>query len=217
MREKNPALPPFAQTNDQGIIDRIFADSSQYIALKAFRDDPLNHPLKTPSGKIEIYSEALAKLEKEWQLAPGDRITAVAEYCPTFEGVSDVDTLKTYPLQMTGFHIKGHTHSSYYNVAMLREAVPHQFWMNPIDAKARGLQQGDMVEIFNDRGRILIAVKITERVLPGVITVPQGAWRNLNKEGVDVGGCINTLTTLRPSPLAKGNPQHTNLVEVKRA
>ncbi|WP_145530860.1 DmsA/YnfE/YnfF family dimethyl sulfoxide reductase [Yersinia alsatica] len=217
MREKNPALPPFEQTNDKGIIDRIFADSSQYIALKEFRDDPLNNPLKTPSGKIEIYSEALAKLEKEWQLAPGDRITAVAEYCPTFEGVSDVDTLRTYPLQMTGFHIKGHTHSSYYNVAMLREAVPHQFWMNPIDAKARGLQQGDMVEIFNDRGRILIAVKITERVLPGVITVPQGAWRNLNREGIDVGGCINTLTTLRPSPLAKGNPQHTNLVEVKRA
>lgn len=217
MREKNPALPPFEQTNDMGIIDRIYADSSQYIALKTFRDDPLNNPLKTPSGKIEIYSEALATLGEEWQLTPGDRITAVAEYCPTFEGVSDVETLKTYPLQMTGFHVKGHTHSSYYNVAMLREAVPHQFWMNPIDAQARGLQQGEMVEIFNSRGRIRIAVKITERVLPGVISVPQGAWRNLNKEGIDVGGCINTLTTLRPSPLAKGNPQHTNLVEVKRA
>ncbi|EEQ09301.1 dimethyl sulfoxide reductase chain A protein [Yersinia mollaretii ATCC 43969] len=217
MREKNPALPPFEQTNDMGIIDRIYADSSQYIALKGFRDDPLNNPLKTPSGKIEIYSEALATLGEEWQLTPGDRITAVAEYCPTFEGVSDVETLKTYPLQMTGFHVKGHTHSSYYNVAMLREAVPHQFWMNPIDAQARGLQQGEMVEIFNSRGRIRIAVKITERVLPGVISVPQGAWRNLNKEGIDVGGCINTLTTLRPSPLAKGNPQHTNLVEVKRA
>ncbi len=117
---------------------------------------------------------------------------------------------------MTGFHIKGHTHSSYYNVAMLREAVPHQFWINPIDAQPRGIQQGDIVEIFNSRGRIRIAAKVTERVLPGVISVPQGAWRNTNKDGIDVGGCINTLTTLRPSPLAKGNPQHTNLVEVKR-
>lgn len=74
-----------------------------------------------------------------------------------------------------------------------------------------------MAEIFNGRGRIRIAVKITERILPGVIGVPQGAWRNTNQEGIDVGGCINTLTTQRPSPLAKGNPQHTNLVDVKRA
>lgn len=217
MREKNPSLPPFAETDGKGIIDRAFADSGNYIALKDFRDDPINKPLRTPSGKIEIYSEALANIANQWELASGDRIPAVAEYCPTFEGVSDLKMQEIYPLQMTGFHVKGHTHSSYYNIAMLREAVPHEFWINPIDAAPRGLRSGDMAEIFNDRGRIRIAVKITEKVLPGVISVPQGAWRNLNTEGIDVGGCINTLTTLRPSPLAKGNPQHTNLVEVKRA
>ncbi|EEJ6150056.1 dimethyl sulfoxide reductase subunit A, partial [Salmonella enterica subsp. enterica serovar Oranienburg] len=46
---------------------------------------------------------------------------------------------------------------------------------------------------------------------------PQGAWTRLDGNGVDVGGCINTLTSHHPSPLAKGNPQHTNLVEIKRA
>ncbi len=118
---------------------------------------------------------------------------------------------------MTGFHDKGHVHSSYYNVAMLREAIPHQFWLKPVDAQQRGLNNGDMAEIFNDRGRIQIKVKVTERVLPGVIAVPQGAWRTLNNDGLDIGGCINTLTSHVPSPLAKGTPQHTNLVEVKRA
>ncbi|CAK6611082.1 Anaerobic dimethyl sulfoxide reductase chain A [Providencia stuartii] len=58
---------------------------------------------------------------------------------------------------------------------------------------------------------------MTERVLPGVIAVPQGAWRTLDQAGLDTGGCINTLTSQVPSPLAKGTPQHTNLVEVKRA
>lgn len=217
MREKNPSLPTFAETNGKGIIDRILADSGKHIALKDYRDNPQANPLKTQSGKIEIYSEALAQKGQEWILTEGDRIPAVAEYCPTFEGVSDTEMLKTYPLQMIGFHTKGHTHSTYYSVAMLREAVPHMAWMNPVDAQARGLKSGDMAEIFNGRGRIRIAVKITERILPGVIGVPQGAWRNTNQEGIDVGGCINTLTTQRPSPLAKGNPQHTNLVDVKRA
>ena len=216
MREKNPALPMFAETNDKGIIDRVLADSSSVIALKAFRDNPGANPLKTPSGKIEIYSERLDKMGKEWELPEGDRIPAVAEYCETFESIHDKNTLKTYPLQMIGFHDKGHTHSSYYSIAMLREAVPHVAWINPVDAKTRGINAGDTVEIFNGRGRVHILARLTNRVLPGVIAVPQGAWRDTNAEGVDVGGCINTLTTLHPSPLAKGNPQHTNLVEVKR-
>ena len=56
--------------------------------------------------------------------------------------------------------------------------------------------------------------------MPGVCAVAQGAWyKPVVKEGrvVDVGGCINTITSQRPSPLAKGNPQHTNLVEVRKA
>lgn len=46
----------------------------------------------------------------------------------------------------------------------------------------------------------------------------QGAWHEANMSGdkIDHGGCVNTLTTLRPSPLAKGNPQHTNLVEIEK-
>ncbi len=93
----------------------------------------------------------------------------------------------------------------------------HQFWLNPVDAEQRGIKDGDLAEIYNGRGRIQIKTRVTARVLPGVIAVPQGAWRSLDKEGIDVGGCINTLTSQVPSPLAKGTSQHTNLVEVKRA
>ena len=47
----------------------------------------------------------------------------------------------------------------------------------------------------------------------------QGAWHDADMAGdrIDRGGCINTLTSLRPSPLAKANPQHTNLVQVEKA
>ena len=73
------------------------------------------------------------------------------------------------------------------------------------------------MRIFNDRGTVLLPAKVTPRIMPGVVSFPQGAWYKPNKAGVDEGGCINTLTSLRPSPLAKANPQHTNLVQVAKA
>ena len=67
----------------------------------------------------------------------------------------------------------------------------------------RGLKSGDIAEIYNERGRLHIRVKVTDRVLPGVITVPQGAWRSLDTTGVDTGGCINTLTNWHHRRLLK--------------
>ncbi|MCS6723526.1 dimethyl sulfoxide reductase subunit A, partial [Proteus mirabilis] len=148
MREKNPALPTFAETNDVGIIDRKLPNRNQYVALEAFRQDPIANPLKTASGKIEIYSEKLMQDTDGWVLPEGDRIPAIPEYCKNEEGVENVKLKEKFPLQMTGFHDKGHVHSSYYNVAMLREAIPHQFWLNPIDAAERGLKSGDIAEIY---------------------------------------------------------------------
>ncbi len=214
-RKSSPALPEFSQTDGMGILDRRVADSSEHIALKGFRDDPVANPLKTPSGKIEMYSEALAQLAQDWTLLPGDKITPIAEYVPAIEGHEDTKAEK-YPLQMTGFHTKGHCHSTYSSVAILKEAAPDAIWINTLDAQMRGIKNGDMVEVFNDRGRILLPAKVTSRILPGVTAAPEGAWAKTNKQGVDIGGCINRLTTQRPTALAKGNPQHTNLVEIKR-
>ncbi|MGC9422233.1 MULTISPECIES: DMSO/selenate family reductase complex A subunit [unclassified Vibrio] len=216
VRKQEPHLPPFSETDGMGVIDRRVADSSKHIALKEFRDNPQLHPLKTPSGKIEIYSESLAELATQWELLPGDKISPIPEYWPAVEGIEDKAQLSKYPLQMTGFHTKGHCHSTYSSVAQLKEAAPDVLWMNPIDAQARGIKTDDFVEVFNDRGRLRIKAKVSPRIMPGVTAMPEGAWAKTNKEGVDVGGCINRLTSLRPTALAKGNPQHTNLVDVKR-
>ena len=65
-----------------------------------------------------------------------------------------------------------------------------------------------------------LPAKVTARIMPGVVTIPQGAWykpETINGRRVDVGGNINTLTHHRPSPLAKGNAQHTTLVEIRKA
>jgi len=98
----------------------------------------------------------------------------------------------------------------------LQEVAPHSLWINPIDAEARGIAHGDRVRVFNEIGQTEAKAKVTPRIMPGVLSLPQGAWYGPDKSGIDRNGCINTLTSQRPSPLAKGNPQHTNLVQVEK-
>ena len=96
----------------------------------------------------------------------------------------------------------------------LEEADPQRMWIHPQDAEKRGLVTGSLAEIRNDRGRVRMPVLVTDRVIPGVVAIAQGAWYRPDADGTDTRGSINVLTSLSPTPLAKGNPQHTNLVEV---
>jgi Tat-targeted selenate reductase subunit YnfE len=191
--------------------------NGHFVAYRKFREDPQANPLKTPSGKIEIYSSRLAEIAGTWELKQGDVISPLPIYAATPEGWDDPKR-STFPLQMYGFHYKARTHSTYANVDVLQAACRHEVWINPLDAQKRGITDGDMVRVFNDRGEVRLPAKVTPRILPGVSAMGQGAWHQADMAGdrIDYGACINTLTTLRPSPLAKGNPQHTNLVEIEK-
>lgn len=211
---KIPELPSFDELRKMGIWKKKGTTS---VALKAFREDPEANALKTPSGKIEIFSSDLWDIAHEWVLPEGDKITALPEYFPTWEGAEEAKASEKYPLQMIGHHYKARTHSSYGDVAWLKEAHTQAVWINPVDAEARGIGNDDQVFVFNDRGRITLPARVTPRIAPGVLSVPQGAWYTPGKDGVDEGGCVNVLTRYRPSPLAKGNPQHTNIVQIEKA
>ncbi len=87
--------------------------------------------------------------------------------------------------------------------------------MNPVDAAPRGIKNGDLVSVRSKQGEVNVRVKVTPRIMPHVTALGEGAWYSPNSKGVDQAGSINVLTTSRPSPLAKSNPSHTNLVEVK--
>lgn len=86
-----------------------------------------------------------------------------------------------------------------------------------IDANERGIANGDAMFVHNERGRIRIDAMVTPRIAPGIVSVPQGAWIDINGDGVDEGGAVNMLTSLHPTPLAKGNGQHTVLAQVEKA
>lgn len=116
------------------------------------------------------------------------------------------------PLRVFGFHSVARIHSSWGNVPAVSRRVPQVISINPADADARGIATGDLVEASNRFGTLRLPAHVTDDVIAGTIVMPQGAWWQAEDAGakpVDVGGCINTLTTSRPSPLAFGNPQHT--------
>ncbi|MFB5746162.1 selenate/tellurate reductase subunit YnfE [Cedecea sp. S5-13] len=216
MLAKDPALPAYEALREMGIYKRK-DPAGHFVAYKKFREDPQGNPLKTASGKIEIYSSKLADIAASWELEKDETISPLPVYASTFEGW-DSPQRSEFPLQLFGFHYKSRTHSTYGNIDVLQAAARQEVWINPLDAKRRGITNGDKVSVFNGRGEVRIEAKVTPRIMPGVAAMGQGAWHNADMGGdrIDHGACINTLTTHRPSPLAKGNPQHTNLVEIKK-
>lgn len=185
-REEDSSMPEFDQMMEQAIFKSKDPDG-QHVALSDFRKDPEANPLKTPSGKIEIYSQALADYVSDWEIAEGDLISPLPVYCPGVEGYDD-PMAATYPLQMIGYHQKGHVHSSYANIDVLAQASPNELWINPVDADARNIKEGDIVRVFNDRGVLEIPANVTPRILPGVVSMPQGAWHDADMASEEKAG-----------------------------
>ena len=166
-------------------------------------------PFNTPSGKIEIFSKTLYDLGRPEDI-PG---TPRHIYCA--EGPED-KLIEKYPLQLIAYHTKRRCHSQGDGTTILEELDPTALWINPEDAVARGISDGDTVEVFNDRGVMRIPAKVTTRIVKGVIAVSEGGWYKSSKDGADLGGSINVLTMSdKATPLANGNPQHTNLADVR--
>jgi len=180
------------------------------IAFADFRRDPDRHPLPTRSGKIEIFSKRLHDMNKP------DTIPAVPKYIREWESPFGPEA-KIYPLQVVGHHYLATVHSTMDNVDWLREAFPQRVFLNPLDAEARGIRSGDLVKVFNDRGATKAVCRVTRKIMPGVVAIPQGAWWAPDDKGVDQRGSVNVLTSERWTPLAFGNAQHTIMAQVEKA
>ncbi len=205
LREKNPELPEYEEFKRRGI--HIYPESKNVVSLKPQIEDPENNPFPTPSGKIEIFSERIYNQEHKEFVPP------IPMYVPAKEGHED-PLSKKYPLQLIGWHTKRRCHTIHDSNTDMHKIDPQALWINPEDAKERGITQGQNVLVHNHRGKIEIPVNITDKIVKGVVALSQGAWYAPDKDGADKGGSINVLTSQIPTPFAKANPQHTNLVEV---
>lgn len=245
-RERSTGLPTFDQLLEEGLAWR--ADRTEpFVALADWRSNPVAHPLDTPSGKIELFSEQLAAAAEALRGTPDEgAITPIPTYVPEWgpaefavgQAASDeaqapsagpradgqesemgTEPTRDQPLRVFGFHSVARIHSSWGNVPAVSRRVPQVISINPADADARGIATGDLVEASNRFGTLRLPAHVTDDVIAGTIVMPQGAWWQAESdvaEPIDVGGCINTLTISRPSPLAFGNPQHTCWCSLRR-
>ena len=195
-------MPTYDVFRDEGIY--VYTDAPSIIAFEKQKKG--DQPFDTPSGKVEIYSPQLEALKNE-------KIPAVPGYIEVKEGPGKS---KTYPLQLIGWHTLGRCHTVHYNNEALQKKYPQQLWMHEEDATVRGLRTGDLAEVWNERGKLVVPILVTREILKGVTALAQGAWYKPDAQGTDTAASINVLTSAEPTPLAKGNPQHTNLVEVTK-
>ncbi|MBI4303285.1 MAG: molybdopterin-dependent oxidoreductase [Chloroflexi bacterium] len=177
------------------------------VAFREQIEDIQKNPFPTPSGKIEIYSQQIAD-------AGDPMIPPVPKYLDTWESLND-PLVKKYPLQLITTHPKLRVHSRFHEVPWLAELERQSAIINTSDAEARGIKDGDLVRVFNDRGVTVLPAKVTERIMPGVVDIPEGAWYAPDHDGIDRGGCCNVLTRDEPSP-AGAFAVNTCLVEVQK-
>jgi Anaerobic dehydrogenases, typically selenocysteine-containing len=135
------------------------------IQLESDKKHPEHSGFPTPSGKIEIASSVLAK----------HGIEPLPEYKePPESPLSQPDLAMSYPLVLTsGARVLSYTHSQFRNIGRLRRLMPYPLVdINPIDARPRGIQHGDLVVISSPRGSIKMKANVTDNILNGVVSMP---------------------------------------------
>ena len=214
-----------------GFDDLCFSESDDQLAAKAFdvRDaramhfdwdalkqrgwQKLNMPdapfadggFPTPSGKCEFYSTTM--------LADGH--DPVPTYTPPYESAaSNPELAKKYPLAMISPPARNFLNSTFVNVKSLRgaEGEPH-LDIHPADSAARGIADGDMVRIFNDRGTFVAKARVTPKARPGLVVGLSVWWKKLGRDGKNA----NEVTSQRLTDMGRAPTFYDTLVEVEKA
>lgn len=178
------------------------------IPFADFRKDPESSPLKTPSGKIEIYSETIASFN--YCDCP-----AHPTWLPPTEWLGS-DVAKHFPLHLVTPQPGDKLHSQMEcAIADIPGQRPAPISLNPIDAKQRQVNSGDVVRVFNSRGACLARARLSEHIMAGVVALNTGAWYDPDLSGTDQQGNPNTLTRdVGTSRLGQGSSAHSCLVDV---
>jgi molybdopterin guanine dinucleotide-containing S/N-oxide reductase-like protein len=195
--------------------------------LGNFHDEPEKYPLTTPTGKLELYSQRLA------EFFPGDEerppYPKWIEKGPFHDERLSSERTRQYPLLMVSNHPRWGVHSEHQDMTWLRE-IPtckikgpdgylyHPVWIHPSDASRRGIRQGDIVRVFNERGGTLCGALVTERIIPGAISSDHGSKYDPIVPGeLDRGGANNTISPHKvTSRNAAGIATSGFLVEVEK-
>jgi anaerobic selenocysteine-containing dehydrogenase len=171
---------------------------------KLFAGEPIHiahefkgQPFATPSGKLEFYSEQLAK----------QGLSPVPDWQPD---PIEAEEAARWPLRLLTAPGYFQAHTAFSGVGFLRGREGKPFCiLHPEDARTRGLKDGDQVRVFNDRGEIGLMLKVADEVQPGVLLVP-----GQRPTGEAVSGTINMLCSDRYTDMGEGATYQSTWLDV---
>ena len=206
-------LPKWNEFLEGGLVS-LDDPAPEAVYLSAFRADPESNPLETPSGKIELASKTIASFG--YEDCPGH-----PTWLPPREWLGSAT--EDYPLHLISGQPETRLHSQYDNGAFSQSRKikgREPILLNTADAAARGVSNGDVVCVFNSRGRCLAGAVVSDDIRPGVVFLWTGAWYDPDlqqNDHQDRHGNPNVLThDLRTSRLSQGPAAQSALVQVER-
>ena len=151
----------------------------------------------TQSRKMEIYCGRLyERINKQGY----SHLEPIPTYIPPVEGYEDTfsdfanGVKGEFPFQLYNPHYWRRSHTVFDNILWMREAWPNPFFVNAQDAEAKGVKDGDVILLISPHGRSIRHAAVTNRIMPGVVAVPHGAWLDVNEgTGIDVAGSDNWI------------------------
>ena len=169
-----------------------------------FYQDPVANPLPTPTGKLEFYSERLAKYFADDLERPP--LPKWIEKGITHDERISSERALMFPLLLISNHGRWRVHSQCDDISWTREAptckvkgwdgyLYEPVWLHPTEAGSRGIKDGDIIKVFNERGAVLGGAYVTERIIPGAVYMDHGARVDfIIPAKLDRGGAINLIS-----------------------
>ena len=179
------------------------------IMLGDFRDDPDANPLATPSGRIEIFSQTVANFG--YDDCPGHPV-----WREPYEWLGNANRYRLHLISNQPGN-KLHSQLDHGSVSRAEKVAGREpVHIHPEDAAKRGLKDGDVARLFNDRGACLGGVIVDPSLRPGVVQVSTGAWYDPDETGLCKHGNPNVLTRDKgTSRLGQGPSAHSCLIDVE--
>ncbi|WP_005037604.1 molybdopterin-dependent oxidoreductase [Holophaga foetida] len=205
-------VPPLPEDRRDPVSYRWFyegrpKDTPELTPLPGDYTDGFRKGLGTQTGKIEFESSSLKRFDPDDPERP-----PVMKYRQSWEGPNTTELFKKYPLQLMSPHPKFSFHTMGDGKdSVINDVKDHRvlvdgwyYWVariNSQDAAARGIKDNDLIKLYNDRGAVVCAAQVTDRLPPGVVHSYESCavYAPVGKPGesVDRGGCINNLTSSR--------------------
>jgi trimethylamine-N-oxide reductase (cytochrome c) len=232
LRKGYYVIPSFKEDNRDPVSYRWYAegrakDTPEPIPAPSQYTGEFRKGLQTQSGKLEFESSSLKRFDPDDPERP-----PILKYNPSWEGPHSKELFAKYPLQLISPHPKFtfHTQSDGKD-SIINDIKDHRvlidgryYWIvriNSKDAMARNIQENQLVKVFNDRGAVVCAAKLTERIPPGTVHSYESSavYKSIGEPGksTDIGGCINLLTPSR-TMIKKSHSMAANscLVEIQK-